>query len=54
MALTQSLVDEVSDSPNIRVMPYPRLLEIVRRFIAAGDVSSEAVGNRLKAARRSS
>ena len=40
MALTQALVDEVSDSPNVRVVPYLRLLEIVRRFIGAGDVSS--------------
>ena len=40
MALTQALVDEVSDSPNVRVVPYLRLLEIVRRFIGAGDASS--------------
>jgi tetratricopeptide (TPR) repeat protein len=46
MALTQSLVDEISDSPNLRVVPYPRLLEIVRRFIGAKDrdvSSSEAI-----------
>ena len=40
MALTQALVAELGESPNIRVVPYPRLLEIVRRFIGAGDVSS--------------
>ena len=40
LALTQSLISELGESPNIRVVSYPRLLEIVRRFIGAGDVSS--------------
>jgi tetratricopeptide (TPR) repeat protein len=40
LALTAMLVDELAESPNVRVVPYPRLLEIVRRFIGAGDVSS--------------
>src|SRR5262249_14288671 len=45
LALTEALVDDLSDSPNIRVLPYPQLLEIVRKFISAGDVSSsEAIG----------
>ena len=44
LALTQSLVAELGESPNIRVVSYPRLLEIIRRFIGAGDMSSsEAV-----------
>jgi tetratricopeptide (TPR) repeat protein len=45
LALTQALINELSDSPNIRVVPYSRLLQIVRRFLADGtDVSSrEAV-----------
>jgi tetratricopeptide (TPR) repeat protein len=42
LALTESLIEELRDSPNIRVVSYPRLLEIVRRFIGAEshDVSS--------------
>lgn len=45
LALTESLVDELRDSPNIRVVPYLRLVEMVRPFMgAASDVSSsEAV-----------
>lgn len=45
LALTASLVDELRDSPNIRVVPYLRLIEMVRPFMgAASDVSSsEAV-----------
>ena len=42
-ALTQELIAELSNSPNIRVVPYLRLLELLRPF-AAGDVSgSEAI-----------
>lgn len=41
LALTERLVAELSDSPNIRVVPYFRLVEIVRRFMSGtGDVSS--------------
>ena len=41
-ALTQELIAELSNSPNVRVVPYLRLLELLRPF-AAGDVSgSEA------------
>ena len=42
MALTQALVADLGESPNIRVVSYPRLLEIVRPFIGAEnrDVSS--------------
>lgn len=41
LALTSTLIDELSESPNIRVVPYLRLLEIVRPFILrGGDVSS--------------
>ncbi|MEO8071352.1 MAG: protein kinase, partial [Acidobacteriota bacterium] len=45
LALTESLVDELRDSPNVRVVPYLRLIEMVRPFMgAAADVSStEAV-----------
>jgi tetratricopeptide (TPR) repeat protein len=45
LALTQALITELADSPNIRVVPYSRLLQIVRRFLAGGaDISSrEAV-----------
>jgi len=45
LALTQALVMEVSESPNIRVMPYRRLEPIVRAIAAQGiDMSSrEAV-----------
>jgi tetratricopeptide (TPR) repeat protein len=41
LALTLALITDLSESPNIRVLSYPRLLQIVRRFIASGtDVSS--------------
>ncbi|HEY6613300.1 MAG TPA: serine/threonine-protein kinase, partial [Vicinamibacterales bacterium] len=41
LALTLALITDLSESPNIRVLSYPRLLQIVRRFIARGtDVSS--------------
>jgi tetratricopeptide (TPR) repeat protein len=41
MALTRELVAQVSESASIRVLPYDQLLQIVRRFQAAGqDVSS--------------
>jgi tetratricopeptide (TPR) repeat protein len=45
LALTSALVMELSGSPNIRVPPYGRLLQIIRRFIVTGaDVSNpEAV-----------
>ena len=45
LALTYSLVSELSESPNVRVLPYSRLLQIVRRFLAGGsDIASrEAV-----------
>ena len=41
LALTLALITDLSESPNVRVLSYPRLLQIVRRFIASGtDVSS--------------
>ena len=41
LALTQQLVEELAGSPNVRVLPYDRLLQIVRRFLLNGtDVSS--------------
>jgi tetratricopeptide (TPR) repeat protein len=41
LALTQIVVMEVSDSPNVRVTPYGRLQQLVRPFLARGiDVSS--------------
>jgi tetratricopeptide (TPR) repeat protein len=40
MALTAMLIDELGDSPNLRVATYPRLLQVVRRFMTAGDPSS--------------
>jgi eukaryotic-like serine/threonine-protein kinase len=40
LALTESLLEELEDSPNIRVVPLRRLVEIVRQFIASGDASS--------------
>ncbi|MBI4266574.1 MAG: protein kinase [Acidobacteria bacterium] len=40
LALTQELVAQLSDSPNIRVQPYDRLVSIVRGFQREGrDVS---------------
>jgi tetratricopeptide (TPR) repeat protein len=45
LALTQTLITELAESPNIRVVPYGRLAEIIRPFLAARrDVSgSEAI-----------
>jgi eukaryotic-like serine/threonine-protein kinase len=43
LALTETLLEELEDSPNIRVVPYLRLVEIIRRFIGAGDVSTSEV-----------
>ena len=41
LALTMMLVDQLSGSPTIRVVPYERLLQIVRAFRLEGkDVSS--------------
>ena len=41
LALTHELVAQLAESRSIRVLPYDRLLQIVRRFRAAGhDVSS--------------
>lgn len=41
LALTQTLIGELSDARGVRVLPYERLLQIVRRFAAPGsDVSS--------------
>jgi tetratricopeptide (TPR) repeat protein/tRNA A-37 threonylcarbamoyl transferase component Bud32 len=35
LSLTQSLIDEISESPNVRVVPYLRLVEIIRPFLAS-------------------
>ena len=45
LALTHTLIRELSDSPNVRVLPYNRLIQIVGRFLVRGsDISSrEAV-----------
>jgi tetratricopeptide (TPR) repeat protein len=44
LALTGTLVDELTGSPNIEVVAYGRLLEIVRPFVTdGGDVSSSDV-----------
>jgi tetratricopeptide (TPR) repeat protein/TolB-like protein len=40
LALTETLTGELASSPNVRVIQYRRLLEIVRRFIGAGEISS--------------
>ena len=41
LALTQVLVSELTESRNIRVVPYARLLQIVRRFLTGTtDMSS--------------
>ncbi len=41
LSLTQSLIGELEDSPNLRVTPYQRLLESLRRYLlGAGDISS--------------
>ena len=44
LALTQELIAALAESPGVRVVPYDRTLQIVRRFQTNGDVSSrEAV-----------
>jgi len=45
LALTQALISELSESPNLRVTSYQRLLEPLRRYVGgAGDMSGrEAV-----------
>jgi tetratricopeptide (TPR) repeat protein len=41
LALTASLIDELAESPNIRVVPYLRLVEMIRPFLSKdSDVSS--------------
>jgi tetratricopeptide (TPR) repeat protein len=40
LALTETLVSELADSPNVQVLSYLRTLEIVRPFIDSGDMSS--------------
>lgn len=41
LALTQILIDELTDSPNLRAFPYPRILEVLQRHMSdGGDVSS--------------
>lgn len=44
LALTEELIGELADSAAVRVMPYDRELQIIRRFRAAGqDISSREV-----------
>jgi tetratricopeptide (TPR) repeat protein/tRNA A-37 threonylcarbamoyl transferase component Bud32 len=41
LALTAALIDEISESPNIKVVPFVRLVEVIRPFmLASGDISS--------------
>jgi len=41
LGLTSTLIDELSESPNIRVVSYLRLVEMIRPFMSSnGDVSS--------------
>ena len=40
LALTEMLIEELEDSPNVRVVSFTRLLQSVRRFLGGGDVSS--------------
>jgi tetratricopeptide (TPR) repeat protein len=40
LALTHALIDELTESPNIRIVPYLRLIEILRRFTSSGSVSN--------------
>ncbi len=40
LALTATLLEELEESPNIRVVPFRRLVEILRQFVVNGDVSS--------------
>jgi tetratricopeptide (TPR) repeat protein/tRNA A-37 threonylcarbamoyl transferase component Bud32 len=39
LALTSALIDELADSPNVRVVPFLRLMEMVRPFTRSGDIS---------------
>ncbi|HET9385135.1 MAG TPA: protein kinase family protein, partial [Gemmatimonadales bacterium] len=49
LTLTHVLVTELSGSPNIRVPPYGRLLQVIRRFLVSGtDVSSPGAIQALK------
>jgi len=44
LALTQELVAQLAEARSVRVLPYDRLLQIVRRFRVAGqDISSREV-----------
>lgn len=44
LALTHTLVSDLSESPTVRVAGYGRLLEVLRRFLAEGtDLSSRGV-----------
>jgi tetratricopeptide (TPR) repeat protein/tRNA A-37 threonylcarbamoyl transferase component Bud32 len=48
LALTASLIDELAESPNIRVVPYLRLVEMIRPFMSKdGDVSSNEAIQRI-------
>jgi tetratricopeptide (TPR) repeat protein/tRNA A-37 threonylcarbamoyl transferase component Bud32 len=41
LALTSTLIDEISESPNLKVVPYLRLVEMIRPFLSeTGDLSS--------------
>jgi tetratricopeptide (TPR) repeat protein len=40
LALTEALLEELVESPNVVVVPFRRLIEIVRPFVGTGDVSS--------------
>ncbi|PWT79583.1 MAG: hypothetical protein C5B57_13740 [Blastocatellia bacterium] len=40
LALTETLLEELEQSPNLRVVPFQRVVEIVRPFTGTGDVSS--------------
>jgi hypothetical protein len=53
LALTQVLIDEVSESPNVRVVPYLRLLEMIRPFLGgASDMSGNEAMRAIAAASR--
>jgi tetratricopeptide (TPR) repeat protein/TolB-like protein len=38
LALTETLISELTESPNVRVIPYLRLMELLRPFVSSGDV----------------
>jgi tetratricopeptide (TPR) repeat protein len=40
LALTHALIDELTESPNIRVVPYLRLVEILRPFNSSDTLSN--------------